>query len=245
MLGHRGSQSFREELGDRSFVEDLPFDGSSFDRRPNLVAELVETGGQQRVDRGRHLELSLSPAIVEHERHHLLDEKRIAFGGLDDTPPSALVERSVTVQVGDQLTAFLLGQTLQQNRCGVRFPPPQPGRSSSSSGRARQTSRIGASLAQSATYSTSSKKAGSPQWMSSKTTTRGCRAGPRLEQRPHREALVDALPHFEADHLCNLAGDVVALSATNRGGELRDHLVSVGVLDARERTSPPRAGAST
>ena len=86
MLGHRGSQSFREELGDRSFVEDLPFDGSSFDRRPNLVAELVETGGQQRVDRGRHLELSLSPAIVEHERHHLLDEKRIAFGGLDDTP---------------------------------------------------------------------------------------------------------------------------------------------------------------
>ena len=29
---------------------------------------------------------SLSPAIVEHERHHLLDEKRIAFGGLDDTP---------------------------------------------------------------------------------------------------------------------------------------------------------------
>ena len=68
------------------------------------------------------------------------------------------------------------------------LPPPQPGRTSSSSGRARQTRRIGASRVESAMCSTRSRKVASPQWMSSKTRTRGWAArGPRRARAPRCE----------------------------------------------------------
>ena len=67
------------------------------------------------------------------------------------------------------------------------LPPPQPGRSSSSSGRARHRSRIGASRDQSATCSTRSRNVGSAQWRSSKTTTSGRSRGGRLEEPPNRQ----------------------------------------------------------
>ena len=57
----------------------------------------------------------------------------------------------------------------------LSFPPAQAGRRSRSSGREAQISRIGASRDQSDTCSTRSRKVGSAQWMSSNTTTSGCR----------------------------------------------------------------------
>src|SRR5581483_6455388 len=53
------------------------------------------------------------------------------------------------------------------------LPPPQAGRRSSRSGRARQTSRTGPSRMPSARCSTRSRKVGSAQFTSSKTTTSG------------------------------------------------------------------------
>ena len=53
------------------------------------------------------------------------------------------------------------------------LPPPQPGRLSSSSGRAMQRSRIGAPRDRSAMWSTRSRNVASPHWMSSKQTTSG------------------------------------------------------------------------
>ena len=55
------------------------------------------------------------------------------------------------------------------------IPPPHPGRVSSSSGRARHSSMIGASRDQSAICSMSSRNFDSPQWMSSNTRTSGWR----------------------------------------------------------------------
>ena len=55
----------------------------------------------------------------------------------------------------------------------LSLPPPQAGRTSSSSGRAMQASRIGASRDQSAMYSIRSRRVGSAHWMSSITKTTG------------------------------------------------------------------------
>ena len=72
----------------------------------------------------------------------------------------------------------------------LRLPPPQPGRRSSSSGRAVQTTRIGTSVAQSTRWSMKSRRPSSAQWMSSKTSTRGRGLGQRLEEAaPRRERL--------------------------------------------------------
>ncbi len=54
------------------------------------------------------------------------------------------------------------------------FPPPQPGRRSSSSGRAVARTSSGTPLAQSTRWSTKSSRASSAQWRSSKTRTSGC-----------------------------------------------------------------------
>ena len=59
-----------------------------------------------------------------------------------------------------------------------RRTPPQPLRRSSSSGRAMQSSRIGAPVDRNATCSRRSRKTSSPHWMSSNTATTGPRPRP-------------------------------------------------------------------
>ena len=78
------------------------------------------------------------------------------------------------------------------------LPPPHAGRSSSRSGRARQSTSSGASRAQSVTCSIRSRNVGSAHWRSSKRTTSGRRAGGRFEEPPHRKR--------------NVVGDRVALA---------------------------------
>ena len=55
----------------------------------------------------------------------------------------------------------------------LTLPPPQPGRRSSNSGRARHSSRTGPSRSHSDRYSMRSSSVGSAQWTSSNTTTNG------------------------------------------------------------------------
>ena len=68
------------------------------------------------------------------------------------------------------------------------FPPPQSGRTSSSSVRATQRKKIGALRERSATCSTRSTKTGSAHWRSSITTTCGRSAARALEQPAKRNA---------------------------------------------------------
>ena len=62
-------------------------------------------------------------------------------------------------------------------------PPDQPGRCSSSSGRATATTRMLASLARATTCSSRSSRAGWAQWRSSITTTSGCRSASTSRNR--------------------------------------------------------------
>ena len=69
----------------------------------------------------------------------------------------------------------MLGERLERDRRGVRLAVSQVGCLSSRSGRARQTTRIGASRLQPTRYSIRSRKVGSAHWRSSKPTTAGDR----------------------------------------------------------------------
>ena len=77
------------------------------------------------------------------DRDELLEEQRVALGAVDDPrraprpAPSARDERARVV-VAERVE--------HEHRRGPAAAPPTPGRDSSSSGRARQTSRIGAPL---------------------------------------------------------------------------------------------------
>ncbi len=66
------------------------------------------------------------------------------------------------------------------------LPPPQSDRVSRNSGRAVHTSMIGASRDQSTMWSTTSRNAGSAQWMSSQSAISGLSSGQELEEPPDR-----------------------------------------------------------
>ncbi len=77
-----------------------------------------------------------------------------------------------TASLSTSLPSASAGSGSSSTRNPVDVGPPQPGRASSSSRRARQTTRIGPS-AHSPRYWIKSRSVGSAQWMSSNTTTSG------------------------------------------------------------------------
>ena len=81
MLGHERLQS--------AVVEHAPDDGSALQHRALGRLELVEAGGEQRLDRRRHADVPVGG--VPDERDHLLDEQRVALGAA----PDPLTERRV------------------------------------------------------------------------------------------------------------------------------------------------------
>ena len=75
------------------------------------------------------------------------------------------------------------------------LPPPQPGRRSSSSGRAVATTRSGTSVTQSTSSSTKSSRLSSAQCRSSKTRTSGrCSASPSRKRRQAEKASLRRSP---------------------------------------------------
>ncbi len=89
-------------------------------------------------------------------------------------------------EAGDEAIGVVGIERLEQHGRRVELAPA-PGRPrSSSSGRAMQTSRIGASRDRSATCSTRSRNVASPQCTSSKTHTRGRVVGGALEELANR-----------------------------------------------------------
>ena len=71
----------QEERGDRAAMEEPTLDGSTLDDRPLGIREAVDAGGEQRLQRRRHLQVR---SILGERRDELFDEQRIALGGLHD-----------------------------------------------------------------------------------------------------------------------------------------------------------------
>ena len=94
----------------RAAVEDAPLDRAALEHVPLGCIELVEAGGQQRLDRRRHRDLAASR--LRHERDHLLHVQRVALGRIEDPAAQVVVEVG---QAPDQLLGLLRGERLEQH----------------------------------------------------------------------------------------------------------------------------------
>ena len=106
-------------------------------------------------------------------REHLLEEERVPRGRGGD--PCPRLGRKPAPAERSPISSADSSRVSGSSRIDVAFslPPPQPGRPSRSSGRARQTISTGASRTQSARCSIRSSSVGSPQCTSSNTRTSG------------------------------------------------------------------------
>jgi len=147
---------FRSKRLDCAAVEHLTLDRAALEHASLRFVELVKTGRQQRLDRRRHRNLAVARFL--RQRQHLLHEERVSAGrgadpatGRSSASPRTVRKRSVSAGVSGSSSEVV----------ALSFPPAQPGRRSSSSGRAIHRSSIGASRLMSATCSTRSRNASS------------------------------------------------------------------------------------
>ena len=167
-------------------VEDLALDRPAFDHGAFLGVQPVQAGGEQQLDRRRHGDvreiLDRAPrAVLERagaRRRSACRASPRRTAGCPRRPRGSWLGRRRGCPRG-RAGCRPGGRPRRPRAVPSRivvafiFPPPQSGRSSSSSGRATHRSRSGASRVQSARCSTSSRKLGSAQWMSSNTHTSG------------------------------------------------------------------------
>jgi len=116
----------------RTQVEDLSHHRSAPEECALGVVQLIQTGGQQSLDRRRDrnpLEIrrrdpaiALAPdhPIVDQHRNRLLREQRVALGGVDDPRTRGVVDASD--QVLHEPLGFLGRQGLQRDRGRVELP---------------------------------------------------------------------------------------------------------------------------
>ena len=94
----------RDELVDRVLREALPDDRGGLEHLPLVAVELVEPGGEERVDRRRHREVrevavhhpapvhAPQETVLDQHREELLGEERVPLGRIDDPPARLLGE---------------------------------------------------------------------------------------------------------------------------------------------------------
>ena len=133
--------------------------------------ETIQPRRQQRRDRRGDRELGLEATPFCEHGDELLDEKRVPIGGLSTRTIAAGARPRARLAISASQSGS--GRRSSTRELAFDFPRPQPGRSSRSSGRAMQTTRIGAPCTRSARYSTKSRNVVSAQCRSSKKTTRG------------------------------------------------------------------------
>ena len=108
VLPHEGHEAavdpglVRRKRDDRPAVEDEPLDRSPLQHAALPPLELIEPGGEQRLDRRRHHDVV---AVFRSHRNHLLDEERIALRGVEDSV--AELVRDLATQGVDQLAGLL------------------------------------------------------------------------------------------------------------------------------------------
>ncbi len=95
-------------------VEDLTLDRASLENTALLGLELVDTRGEQRLDRRWHDDLGILRAL-EH-RHHLLHEERVPPGRTKNTGPEGSVDQPARQTVVHQQLTGILGKRLEPKR---------------------------------------------------------------------------------------------------------------------------------
>ena len=139
----------------------------------NVAVERVDPCLEERLDRRWNHDLAVA-AVLAHHREHLLDVERVP-GRRRPSMRSAQHRRRAQRRANEaihEIGALFRRQRLEQDATSrSALPPPHPGRTSSSSLRATQSRKIGASRERSAMCSTRSTKTGSAHCRSSITTT--------------------------------------------------------------------------
>ena len=179
-----------------------PITAARWSSRFSLRRQPVDARGDHRLERVRD-PLDDGRRSSSSIRDRLLDEERVALGLLEQRlalrRPTARGRRAARRRAPRSRRARA---ARARSRRRAARPPPQPGRMSSSSGRARQRISSGASSTRSRRCSISSSSGSSAQWMSSKTRISGCASassvGP-LARRPG-DLLLAALALDRLEH---------------------------------------------
>ena len=143
-----------------------------------LALEPVEPLVEDAADRARHL---AGGAVLVGDRGELLDEERVALGGLGDPRRG---RRPATPSASSSRSRVGLRERLEHERRRRRLQPGRPplGQLGAARGRAGAPARRRAAPAR---YSTKSRNVGSAQWTSSNATTSG-RSARELLEHPAR-----------------------------------------------------------
>ena len=168
-------------------MEDLALDRGELEHAPLRRLELIEPGGQQRLDRRGHDHLAVR-RLGTH-RDHLLDEQRIPAGRAQD--PVAQVAGISRPASRSSISSLGLRErtAAQPERTG------QPGRGIEQLGAGEAEQQDRRVAREQAICSTRSRKRSSAHWMSSKTTTSG------VPRRRAASSLRNAQPISSADAL--------------------------------------------
>ena len=141
--------------------------------------ELVEPRREQRLDRRRDGDLAVARRL-EH-RDHLLDEQRVAFGGVADPLAQLVVERRLAEQRARGARRSRSPRAARAGRSSrSSLPPPQPGRALEQLGPREAEQQDRRAARQPTMYSIRSRNVGSP---SGCRRTRRRAAAPRPRSR--------------------------------------------------------------
>ena len=188
-----------EQRAHRPDVELLALDGRPLDHRALVAAQPVEPRGEQRLDRRRDGDVGQVAGRRPSDRPRGRAGRRRSASRASPRRTAALPSAASRMRArassgsAARPRRFAISSPHSSSESGssrivaaLNLPPPHAGRRSSSSGRAMQSTRIGASRDQSAMCSIRSRNVGSPQWMSSNTTTSGRVSRDGLEEASHR-----------------------------------------------------------
>ncbi len=166
--------------------EDLPDDSRVEHEALLVLAEAVQASGNDALERLRQGELGRRAAL-DVEFGELLGVQWVPAGTLEKAVWVSAVRTGVpsTLPSRCAVSSFVSGASA--GVVALSFSPPQPGRFSSSSGRAVATTSRGTSVTQSTSSSTKSSRLSSAQWRSSNTTTSGRRSARPSRKRRHAE----------------------------------------------------------
>ena len=127
LLAHERHQTggnrllFGRECLHRADVEELALDRAARQHCTLRRIELIESRGEQRLDRRRHDDLAVT-ALTQH-RDHFLDEERVSACCVADPGAHAVVERNAVQEMGDQLVRFGHRERLEEHGRSVDLSP--------------------------------------------------------------------------------------------------------------------------
>ena len=127
-----------QELDNRPAVKHSPLDRGALDHCPLFRLEPIDAGSEQRLDRRRNLELSVS-ALRLH-RHELLGKERVPLRRLDDPGPGRIRQNAELV---DEHLGLVPCERVERHQAcvGLRCRPPGPELEEVGPGRAEQEQR--------------------------------------------------------------------------------------------------------